>query len=518
MIREKANIRRLKAFEVLNNPILFTELTWKRLGLVDPQTKKPWRVFECRGWPLLCSGKVSHYADFSGRNQSKSEQLKAFEIKHFIIRTMLKRQGPRQAMFLAPNEIHQLSLSNAYVEMVRDPVIKEMIEHKKEKPFTLRFVDGSVLHGLIPGVGGRNLPGHHVDEVIGEESCLFSQKSLFHLGGCKNPDCTEHYYGTKTGDRSCPMYKIDKDPKNDHYRRFSVPSTAHPHYKKLRSGFVQDFGEPGSIDFVQNVLARWGQPTNWAFNENDVDKCFNSDKPYEHIALTADDVIDKDNPEQYLPVDAVLRLPRPKFKTVLGGWDVGYQEDSEIVFWGSNDDKNFQLCLRITMKKIRTEFQVEVLDRACTRLGCTLFGMDIGGQGATAFHLLSENKIRDLRFDYKNVIVPTDFSAKMKVGERVNEDGQVEEIVKYTKDACVDIGGSLMFEKNLVIPDLELKADLQSYRYSYGPGGRFIYTTIKDHLVCAFLAFCKAHFVFTGGGDKKSRKPEIIGLIPVFGD
>lgn len=512
---EREKTQRLVAFEVLNNPIWWSEMLWRRQGEKDPITGDYWKAYPCRVSPMLATRHNENIFDGSGRNQSKSEQIKAIEVWGFFMRSLMAGR-PRQGMFLSPHKVHAKSLSSAVYETKRDPLFKSFIVRVKEQPeFEVNFVDGSILYGVIPGVNGGNLAGHHVDEIIYEEACWFTKKQLSMLGGCMNPTCTQHAYGTKNGDRSCPMWEVDQTEKFNYYRRYAIPSTAHPHYKKLRPKLIERYGAPGSHEWKQNVLAEWGQPVNWAWNETDIEKCWIEDPEFEHVELTEKHVLDPRSKDgKYKNVEEIMRLPRnPKrFDTVLAGWDVGYQDDSEMTFWGSNDGGKFRLFFRMTIKKVRVEYQLEILDRLCQAMSTKRIGIDVGGAGQLAADLLTNDRVKGLTFRFKDRVSYVDYGSSMVLGKDEND----EDINKNVKEYCVEYTGRLLYNNAIEIPDELLGADMRGYNYTIGGNNRYVYKKTDDHAVVSLLSFAKAHYDTYVKPDTKKRKLKYAGIIPVF--
>jgi len=193
------------------------------------------------------------------------------------------------------------------------------------------------------------------------------------------------------------------------------------------------------------------------------------------------------------------------------GIDLGYTQPTAIIILYEDQNGRLKFHGRIQLNKVSYSIQDRFIDMLDSRMKPSIIGMDEGNTGKAVRQRLQE-ATDFLHKDYKNKLIPIDFSSQVSLG--YNMDG--EEIKSKTKPFSVSVLQEYCNNHKIIFSstDVEMIAELERMTYSKNPSGDVSYKTLtmrggkkgEDHFTSALLCAALAYYL---ENEVKSIKKEV---------
>jgi len=266
---------------------------------------------------------------------------------------------------------------------------------QRQPRYEISFRNGTVLYGASVGDDPlcANIQGPHPHIRYIEEGQFYPRKafekfqSTAHEAGTK-----DRFYGIRDGRRDTPWYEMDTDhlsyPQfNGH--RFAVPQLASPYFnesEKLKK--VKSLGGEDSSEYLNQVLAEWGEPLAGLWKLEDIQECMNPSSRMKHWLTSPAKM-------RIQPFDillAELDVPPKDAKYVILAVDPAWSEATTILCFWEDGQGAWHTEWSVGMRnKVSQQDTARFISMIAHKMRANKIAIDTtGGDGRGVFQNLSE--------------------------------------------------------------------------------------------------------------------------------
>lgn len=496
MIKERLEHEDFIFYEVLRHPVF----SWEFIQNIDKLDYEEEFAFTDYQQEFVCD-----FADYvslcCGRAVGKTESLTAI-----LIWILINNIYDEYIVYSVPN---RAQLEPVWARVTRlfysNSILSTFIAGKKginSGTNTVNLLNGGTLMCRIAGTlgDGRNVIGLHTPFEIIDEAGYYPWPTWLELQPTLNtwtPGMRQIVSGVPTGLREQNvLYHADMQSEN--FTKHRIAAHRNPRYTKddeKRS--IENYGEPGTDNYIHFVLGRHGRPTFAVFDRTLMDI-----RQYPVSKVKLDGLKLSDNLSQYIERLSLLPSVEKSYTDVIMGVDLGYTDPTAILVLKRNRDGQFKVHARIQFNKVPYPIQAQLIDYLDTKFNPSLIGIDEGHAGTAEVQKL-QLEPRFAHKNYKERLIPVKFNANVVIG--LDEDGK--EIKQKTRPYSISVLQQYANEHKIVFSttDLELVSELERMVYIKLPSGNRVYRTITpkggqqgdDHftsaLLCASMAWYLLH-------------------------
>lgn len=512
MIQEKVTQEDLILYEVLKNPVLAPEFIYN--VDLDPVLDEPfgftWYQREILGdfnpKVSICTARAT------------GKTVSDYSILLWILEFNVFPED--YFLFTVPSKVH---LEPVFTNLVRlfktNSFLKNFIDLKSginSSEFKITLKNGAVLLCRIAGQSGTgaNLIALHTPFIIVDEGGYFPYNAFNEMQPSLNvwtPGHREIVSGVPTGLRERNvLYVVDQE--NDGYTKHRVSAFDNPRVTEEHiQGFVDQYGNPDSEEYVHYVLGQHGKPVFALFDRNlmQIDT-------YPVFRLNIDGIKTEDYAEILTKINAFPGIEEKNYGIIFGV-DMGYTEPTAISILYLDGKDRLRFHGRIQLNKVAYPTQEKILDVLDSKFNPLLWGVDAGNAGKNSIQTwqLHTDYVHK---NYKERIYPVDFSSWIVLG--INADGE-ESKVKL-KPFFVSLLQEMTNNHRVVFSstDTDMIVELERMTYSKNPNGDISYKTLterggkrgEDHFTSALLCGVGAYYMTTEFG-KSAPKIRLLRAI-----
>jgi hypothetical protein len=376
------------------------------------------------------------------------------------------------------------------------------------------------------------IQGKHPTQRFGEEFQFYPDTAWQKWQSTQDPrGSTDRYYGTVDGRIETPFRVLDGGVDKFKKNRFHVPQVAEPYFNQERKqNAIDTFGGTGANEYLQQILAEWGEPLWGVWDEKAISDCINKEEDPKYPGLLINKVtVISISGKQYkdlTPAQALHALPPlpEEGLDVILGIDTGYTSPTVILPFFFYEGA-WQLRCRIMVKdKVIAEDQAELIDYVSDFYKANVIAIDCtsseGKAPADALCNVKNTQYKDK--NYAERILWVEFTKKMTTSYKT--DGtEVEDTVKNATTGILyqmfaKQQFHMWFDEDL-IGDFNREAKRQNVT-----GGISIITPPDVHIPEAFRCFAFGYFMKRAGAVKPAKDhdtridfPKFQNLFSIFG-
>lgn len=480
MIVEKVSDDEFLLYEILRNPILFSEF----IANIDKDEGD--EEFE------LTQYQKEFMADFNSYVSLACARAvgKTVSLSFLIIWALVFGLFNEYVLYTVPSKVH---LEPVFTNLVRffrtNSFLSKTIYPQQginHSDFSIKLMNEARLICRIAGQSGTgaNVVGLHTPFILLDEAGYYPWQAFVELQPVLNTwqrGFRMIVSGVPSGLReNNVLYHCDIE--NPNYSRHRVSAFQNPRFtEEDRRRAIEQYGGEDSEDYIHFVLGQHGRPVFAVFDRTN----------FEILSYPVYKIsIDGANLDLNSIVERLSLLPPlPKKAPSYFGIDLGYSEPTAIIILYEEGEK-LRFHARIKLLRVPYPVQEMVIDYLDSRFDPKVIGIDKGGVGVSIVQSLRE-KYSQKRLPDK--IYPVDFASNLSLG--ISSDG--EEIVQKTRPYAINALQELANSKKLVFSstDTEMIAELENMSYRKNPSGEIVYSTLtprggsrgEDHFTSALL-------------------------------
>lgn len=322
-----------------------------------------------------------------GRGWGKSKDLE-FSLMQDCLR-------PRQEILLtAWRRAHVSDRMMTLIDwMRRDEFLGSLVPKTRGEPsiqkqprFEIHFMNGTVLYGASVGDDplAANIQGPHPQIRYIEEAQFYPRtafekfQSTAHEAGTK-----DRVYGIRDGRRDTPLYEMDMS--HDDYplfddERYAIPQIMSPYFNEAdQRRKIRALGGDDTPEYLNQVLAKWGEPMLGAWKLEDIIDCMDSSQRMKFARITPKSM------ESTPPAFVIEGLSKPPdgVKSCLLCVDPAYSEaTTAMCFWLADDNKWHAEWVLEIKNKVDSVTSAEILALLFREMRGNQLAVDVtGGDG-----------------------------------------------------------------------------------------------------------------------------------------
>lgn len=298
------------------------------------------------------------------------------------------------------------------------------------------------------------IQGHHPGLRYMEEGQAYPRSAWNKFQSAIDPrGSVDRFYGTVDGVFDSPFR--DLDGRIDKYKhvRFHIPRILEPHFdQKTKQNLIETLGGEKANEYLQQVLAEWGEPVLGLWDEAAIVSCFDKEEDPEYKGLLKYRLevieITKDGYKDKKPLEVLYRLPQiPDDFDVIIGIDAGYSSPTVILpFFWHNNQWNLHTRVMLTERMI-FEDQCEIINFIVNKYNAIL-GIDCSsaeGKALATILLNIKGTYKDMHYDKRLIWI--EFQSTMVIGYK----NKKEEITQSVKEGTTIILGRMFENKQFKI-------------------------------------------------------------------
>ena len=368
------------------------------------------------------------------------------------------------------------------------------------------------------------IQGHHPTHRFGEEFQFYPDSAWQKWQSTQDPrGSVDRYYGTVDGRIETPFRKLDGGVDKFKNNRFHVPQVAEPYFnQEKKRNAIETFGGKDANEYLQQILALWGEPLWGVWDEKAISECINKVEDPKYAGLLANRLkvieITGKSYKSLTPAQALHDLPKlPKEGLdVILGIDAGYTSRTVILPFFFYENK-WQLRCRIMVKdKVIADDQAEIIDHISDFYGASVISIDCtSSEGkAPADSLCNVKNKQYANKNYSDRILWVEFNKKMTISYKT--DGtEVEDTVKNATTGIL----YQMFDRQEfdIWFDEEILGDFNRETKRQNVTGSVSIITPPDvHIPEAFRCFAFGYFLKRIGAERPQVNHETSFQFPIF--
>jgi hypothetical protein len=495
---EKTTQEDLMLFEILRNPILFSEFVQnidkyeyeEQFELTDYQKEflADFHNFES----ICCARSVG----------------KTVSLTNLILWYLIFDVFPNDfILYTVPSKVHLEPVFTSLIRMFRaNSFLKNFMDRRggiNSSEYSIKPLNNTTLMCRIAGQSGTgaNVIGLHTPVVILDEGGYYPWGTWRELQPTLNswtPGFKLIVSGVPTGLReNNVLYHCDQE--NSSYTKHRISALLNPRFNEDEAAkALEDYGGSDTDDYIHLVLGQHGKPVFALFDRGQFEI-----KNYPVYKLQLNGLEYKENISEY--ITRIAAFPSlDKSAKVIFGIDLGYTEPTAIVILYFDTHGRLLIHGRVQLNKVAYPIQERIIDRLDDKFHPTLIGIDKGSGGSGIHVIQSLTEGYDyLHKNYKNTVIPVDFSSSIVLGM----DSNGEEIKSKTKPFSVSVLQDYTNNHKIIFSstDMEMISELERMTYSKTPTGEIIYKTLtpkggkrgEDHFTQALLCASLANYLNT---------------------
>jgi hypothetical protein len=491
---EKPTREDLYLYEIMRHPVMATEFIYN-IDL-DPRYDT---IFEFTWYQkdILCDFN-SYISICTARATGKTVSLSSL-----ILWMLLFKVFPDDYLIYAvPSKVHLEPVFTNLIRLFRsNSFLKNFIDKKggvNSSDFKISLLNQATLMCRIAGQSGtgQNLIGLHTPVLLTDEGGYFPYNAFNEMQPSLNvwtPGFREVVAGVPTGLReNNVLYHVDME--NTNYTKHRVSAYDNPRISKAdEERAVQQYGGNDSDDFIHYFLGQHGKPIFSIFDRSS----FRIDT-YPVFKLEIDGIQMNSSIEDIVTKINAFPLVKTGNYGVFMGIDLGYTEPTAIILMYRDSNDCLKFHGRIKLTKVSYPIQEKIVDIIDSRFKPELIGIDRGGVGVSVVQSLLEHTDYAHK-DYKDRIVPIDFSSSIVVG--IGSDGnEIKTKAKvYTTSVLQDFSNNhkIIYSST----DTDMISELERMTYTKSVTGEISYRTLterggkkgEDHFTSALLCLVGAY-------------------------
>ena len=316
--------------------------------------------------------------------------------------------------------------------------------------YSVKFKNGHILTGISVGDDPNSvmIQGHHPLLKYGDEMAWYPRPAWTKFQETADPKGTIDFFtGCKDGKLDTPFRQMDGRIEKYRHHRFSISRIMEPWWnQKIKRERIEAFGSETSNEYLNQIMADWGEPVVGLWSEADIRSCFDKSELRDGVYTSSMRVI-AISPRDYKPKDAAERsnllvelfyeIPGPDPNAdVIFAIDAGYSAPTEILIL-VRDPRSLKWVLRTRVElidRVMVDHQADCIDFLDSICHPKWIAIDCSsGEGKAVASALA-NPLRTEFADkgYSDRIVWVEFQKKMVVSHKL-KDGvwtPVEESIK----------------------------------------------------------------------------------------
>jgi hypothetical protein len=362
------------------------------------------------------------------------------------------------------------------------------------------------------------IQGKHPTFRFGEEFQFYPTPAWQKWQSTQDPKGSiDRYYGTVDGRIETAFRELDGGVAKFKKSRFHVPQVAEPYFNQERKqNAIDTFGGTGANEYLQQVLAQWGEPLWGVWDEKAISDCINKEEDPKYAGLLVNKItVISISGKQYkdlTPAQALYNLPPlpEEGLDVILGIDTGYTSPTVILpFFFYKGVWNLR-CRIMVKDKVIAEDQAELIDYVSDFYRANVISIDCTS---------SEGKApADVLCNIKNV----EFTKKMVISYKTDGTEVEDSIKNATTGILYQMFAKQEFE---IFSDEDMLGDFnREAKRNTVTGGISIITPPDVHIPEAFRCFAFGYFQKRKGAIKpkkdhesKFESPKFQNLFSIFG-
>lgn len=500
MIKEKIKQEDLILYEILKNPVLFSEFI-NNLDRTEDSGE-----FVLTEYQREMLADFSHYQVYcTARAIGKTTTLYNLILWALIFNIFNKHETEnRYILFVVPNKVHLAPVWENLIKFFRSNSLgKQFVGANSginSSDFTIKLNNGASLFCRIAGQSGTgaNVVGLHTPLILLDEAGYFPWNTFQELQPVLNvwkPGYREVVAGVPTGLREKNvLYYADRvDPRYSKHRvsAFDNPRLREEDFKN----FEDAYNGKDSEEWVHFVLGQHGKPSYALFDRN---MMAIEQYPVYKVFINRAELSGDEYTQILRKLSAIPNTE--KRRKVIFGIDLGFTEPTAIQVLTVDEHNVMRIHSRIKLTQIAYPVQEKIIDFLDSKFEPIVIGVDrgAGGQGISLIQHLTDDP-QYFAKNYKDRIFPVEFGGNVLIGY----DADGNEIRVRTKPHAVQLLSDLCVTHVLRFStrDLDMISELEQLSYTKTSTGEIIYRHVglkgtksgEDHftsaLLCAVLAY-----------------------------
>ena len=500
MIKEKIKREDLILYEILKNPVLFTEFV---NNLDRPKEVEP---FELTSYQKEMLADFSHYQVYcTARAIGKTTTLYNLILWALVFNIFNRSETEsRYILFIVPSKVHLMPVWENLVKFFRTNSLgKHYVKAGSginNSDFIIRLSNGTALFCRIAGQTdtGANVVGLHTPMILVDEAGYFPWGTFQEMQPVLNiwkSGYREVVAGVPTGLREKNvLHHVDRvDTRYSKHRvsAFENPRLSEDDFKS----FEEMYGGRDTEEWTHYVLGQHGKPSYALFDRNAMAI---EQYPVYKVFINRTELSGDEYSQILRKLSAIPNTERRR--KVIFGIDLGFTEPTAIQILTIDEHNIMRIHARVKLTQIAYPVQEKLIDFLDSKFEPIVIGIDrgSGGQGISLIqHLTEDNQY--FAKNYRERIFPVEFGGSVLIGY----DADGNEIRVKTKPHAVQLLSDLCVTHAIRFStrDVEMISELEQMSYTKTASGEIVYRTINargsrnvdDHftsaLLCAVLAY-----------------------------
>lgn len=509
-LKEKINQQDLILYEIVRNPVLFTEF----IHNIDKPLRED--AFELSYYQKEILLNFNNYVSIeAGRAVGKTVSL----VNYIIWALVYNVFSNDYIVYAVPSKVHLDPVWSGLIRLFRsNSFLKHFIPNNagiNSSEFSIRLSNQSQLICRIAGQTGTgaNVIGLHTPVFMVDESGYFPWQTWVELQPAVNSFTTGFKLmvsGVPDGRRENSVnYHCDRE--NSSYSKHRITAFKNPRFSEEdKKRALELYGGEDTEDYIHLVLGEHGKPVFALFDRSTMEIV-----PYPVYKLSMNGIeMSEDIAQYYNKLALFPALPDRKTKCILG-IDLGYTEPTAIVILYLDSYGRLKFHGRIQLTKISYPIQERLIDVLDTKFEPFIIGIDKGGVGMPTVQRLQES-LDYVHKNYEKRLIPIDFSSQIILGNDING----EELKSKAKPLSVSILQDYSNNHKIIYSstDLEMVSELERMTYTKTVTGDIVYRTVTplggkkgdDHFTSALLCASLAYYLNNEFTLNNARKRKLV--------
>lgn len=316
----------------------------------------------------------------------------------------------------------------------------------------------------------------------------------------------DKYFGCADGRLDTPYYELDNKSKKFHNKRFHVARLMEPYFNQEdKINLIQTFGSESANDYLQQVLALWGEPAWSVWPEQAMRACIDKEEikagsgilknHIEYFTISAKDYNLVNSPSAFLQN---MKLPKGVTEVILA-IDAGYSEPTVILPFMHINHKWHLYNIVELIDRMIPDNQTEIIDYIADFFNAMIIPIDCSSADGRAVASSLQNPKREEYKDkhYDKRVVWVEFQKYFEVGKKMDEKkGEEVAIKEKIKDKTTTLLRQMFSNQEFYMyfsEDLLLQFNAEKQKRSQS-GRTEIITPDWVHIPEAFRCFAAAYY------------------------
>lgn len=309
-----------------------------------------------------------------GRSHGKSASI----LEPRIIRNMY-RFPDEETLLSSFRKLHIKDRVESVISIIkRTPYLNAFVKRIHRDPhFEITLSNGHLFYGISTGEDptALNILGKHPIAKYIEETSTFLMHAWKEWQSTASPrGCYELYCGVVDGRIDTPFRMLDTPTHEgkDKFRgkRFHIPRIYDPWWNEdMKRECVKYLGGPTGDDYLQQVLAKWGNPSSSVWDTLSIYDCMDRNVVTINLTYTKDSI-------EFFSIHDLPDKPKDGGICAIG-MDTGFVEPTDIGVFTRMNDGRWRLFLHVELRdKMIYETQAQIVDHIATKYNAEFIGID----------------------------------------------------------------------------------------------------------------------------------------------